>query len=63
MNQSGFLKKLVRARKNLDEAVSELTKLDEAAETGTVSPDLLEIRARVQALTARVDVIEERGEH
>lgn len=63
MNQSGFLKKLVRARKSLDEAVSELTKLDEAAETGTVSQDLLEIRARVQALTARVDVIEERGEH
>jgi hypothetical protein len=63
MSQSRFLKKLKRARKDLDEAVTELSTLDEATTPGTVPSDLLEIRARVQALTSRVDVIEERGEH
>ena len=62
MSRSKFVENLLRAKRDLDIAVSELSNSETSDLAGTVSKDLLDIRARVAALEARVDVIEERGE-
>ncbi len=54
---------IIKARQDLDAVVTQMATDEESDTPGTVSSDLLEIRARVKALESRVDVIEERGEH